>query len=233
LREIFRINFFLLFASVVSFFGLATVTVLLMKPIGYYGGNFAFTPILIGLLYAATCVLGVAAVFFPQNCQKTFIFGKHIQSPGDQTFAPKKLQLIGHHPDCSKFSANRIKIRDEVLCAACSGLLVGAVIALVSAVFYFFLGFDFLWSDMRILIASDAGLLLGLFQFRFAGGVKLTVNALFVVCSLVTLVEADLLSKSLFIDLYVLGLIIFMLSARILLSEWNNKRTCSECRQCV
>ncbi|MGA2683200.1 MAG: hypothetical protein ABSF44_15545 [Candidatus Bathyarchaeia archaeon] len=233
MRETFRINSFLWFAAVVSIFGLATVTVLLMKPTGYDGGNFAFTPTIIGLLYTATCVFGVFAVFFPQKCQRTLIFGKYVQSPGDQTFAPGKLQFTGHHPDCSRFSANRIKIRNKVLCSACSGLLIGAMIAIAGAVSYFFFRFDFLWSDLRILVVSDAGLFLGLFQFRFAGWIKLSVNALFVVCSLVTLVEADLLSKSLFIDLYVLGLIVFMLSARILLSEWNNKRTCNKCLRCV
>jgi hypothetical protein len=232
-RETFRLNSFLWFALVVSIFGLVTVTMLLMRPIGYYGGNYAFTSTLIGLLYTATCVLGIFAVFFPQKCQRTLTFGKHIQSSGDQTFGPMKLQFKGHHPDCPKFSANRIKFRNKVLCAACSGLLVGGVIALSGGILYFFFGYYFLWSDLRILLVSDAGLLLGLFQFRFAGYVKLTVNALFVVCSLVTLVVTDLLSKSVFIDLYVLGLIVFMLFARILLSEWNNKRTCNKCEQCV
>jgi hypothetical protein len=230
----FQTSFFLLFAVVVSIFGLATVTVLLLEPtVGYYGGNFEFTPTLVGSLYTATCLLGTFAVFFPKKCQRTFIFGKHSQSPSDQTFAPRKVQLNGHHPDCSKFSANRIKIRNTVLCAACSGLLVGAAIALAGAASYFFFGYDFLRSDPWILVVSNAGLLMGLFQFRFAGFAKLAVNTLFVVCSLVTLVVADLLGKSLIIDLYVWGLIIFMLTTRILLSEWNNKRTCSKCKQCV
>jgi hypothetical protein len=233
-RETLQTSFFLFFAVVVSFFGLATVAVLLIEPtISPYGGNFAFTQALTGALYIATCVLGISAAFFPQKCQRIVTFGKYVQSSGNQNLAPRKVQFSGHHPDCLSFSGNRIRIRNSVLCAACSGLLFGAVISLTGAVFYFFFGYHFLWSDPRILVVSDAGLLLGLFQFRFAGYVKLTVNAVFVVCSFVTLAVADRLGKSPLIDLYVLGLILFMLAARILLSEWNNKRTCSKCTQCL
>lgn len=233
MRENSQESFLLIFAVVAAIFGLILVSIMLVEPTIGYGGNFALTQPIIGSLYISICLLGVGAVFFPQKCQQTITFGKHPQSAEAQTFASKKVKLIGHHPDCTKFSANRIKIGNSIICAACSGLLAGAVLSSVGAIFYFFLRYSFLWLDPRILLVSDAGLLLGIFQFRFAGFVKLFVNGFFVVCSLVTLVVADLLRKSLFINLYVLGLIVFMLVVRILFSEWNNKRTCSKCVLCV
>ncbi len=75
-------------------------------------------------------------------------------------------------------------------------------------------------------------MLLGLAQIKFAGYVKVILNVVFVVGSFVTLVEADVLGKSLLADLYVLGLIGFLLWLRILLSEWNNRRTCQTCQSC-
>ena len=75
-------------------------------------------------------------------------------------------------------------------------------------------------------------MLLGLAQIKFAGYVKVILNVVFVVGSFVTLVEADALGKSLLVDLYVVGLIGFLLWFRILLSEWNNKRTCQACQSC-
>ena len=224
-------DFFLLSTVIASIFGAVTITFLLLKPVNYQR-DFAFTPTLIGSLYAAICVLGICAVFYPKKCQRTFMFKKGVKSSGDQFAPAKTVQFRGHHPDCSKFSMNRVKIRNTVLCAACSGLLVGGIVALVGAVLYFFVGYNFLPSDPWMLIMSNAGMLLGLFQFKFAGYVKLTVNALFVSCSFVTLAMADLVGKSLLIDLYVLGLIIFFLATRILLSEFCNKRTCSNCKQC-
>jgi hypothetical protein len=224
-------GFFLLFAVLASIFGAVTITVFLFQPVSDHS-NFAFTPTLIGSIYSAICLLGICAVFYPKKCQGTSMFQHVIKSSRDQSVTPNTVEFRGHHPDCSEFAANRIKIRKTVLCAACSGLLVGAIVALVGAVLYFFVGHNFLWSDPRILVISNAGMLLGLFQYKFAGYVKVAVNALFVLCSFVTLVMADLLGKSLLIDLYVLGLIVFFLATRIRLSENNNEKTCRRCKLC-
>jgi hypothetical protein len=61
----------------------------------------------------------------------------------------------------------------------------------------------------------------------------MAVNALFVVGSCISLVAADLAGQSLLVDAYVLGLIVFMLWFRILLSEWNNRRICVACGRCI
>jgi hypothetical protein len=111
-------------------------------------------------------------------------------------------------------------------------MLVGAVSALIGTVLYFFVGFVPSLADPMFLFAGYAGLLLGLVQFKFGGYLKLMVNTLFVVGSFTMLITADLLGKSLLIDLYVLGLISFLLLARILISEWNNKRICIRCDGC-
>jgi hypothetical protein len=63
--------------------------------------------------------------------------------------------------------------------------------------------------------------------------VKMAANALFVVGSCMSLVAADLIGQSLLVDAYVLGLIVFALWFRILLSEWNNKRICVACGRCI
>ncbi len=75
-------------------------------------------------------------------------------------------------------------------------------------------------------------MLLGLAQVRLVGYVKAILNAVFVVGSAITLVETDMLSGSNLLDLYVLGLIVFLLWLRILLSEWNNRRVCQTCGSC-
>ena len=224
-------DFLLVLAVIALIFGAAIVTALFMQPANYHR-DFSFTSTLIGSLYVSICVLGICAVFYPKICQRTLMFQQGIKSSKDRSVSPKKIKYNGHHPECSKFSANRIKIRKTVLCAACSGLLIGAVVVLVGAVFYFFIVHNFFWLDPRILVVSNAGMLLGLFQFKFAGYLKLAMNTLFVLCSFVTLVIADLLGKSLFIDLFVLGLIVFFLATRILLSEFYNKNTCRQCKQC-
>ncbi len=83
-----------------------------------------------------------------------------------------------------------------------------------------------------VLAVGEFLMLIGLAQVKMGGYVKMAVNALFVVSSFIMLIEADLAGQNLFVDAYVLGLIVFMLWFRILISEWNNKQTCLVCGHC-
>jgi hypothetical protein len=81
-------------------------------------------------------------------------------------------------------------------------------------------------------VMGEIGLGLGLIQIKVAGSVKAFLNAVFVVGSFATLATVDEIGKSLFLDLYILGLILYLLWFRISLSEWNNTRTCRNCQKC-
>jgi hypothetical protein len=93
--------------------------------------------------------------------------------------------------------------------------------------------FDSGTGTLWVLAAGEVLMILGLAQIKMSGYVKMAVNALFVVGSSISLFVADLVGQSLLVDAYVLGLIVFMLWFRILLSEWNNKRTCVACGRCI
>jgi hypothetical protein len=216
-----------------SVLGLVILPFLLFQPVkfevDFQNGSF-----LVGLVYSSVCLLGMTAVFYPKKCQGTFAFRENdvLERSSGQPTGRSEPRFEGHHPTCSKFEGNRIRIRGVVLCAACAGLLLGAIFVLIGTVFYFFFETVFPIADMKILLVGNAAMVLGLAQFVFRGSLKLLVNALFVVGSFVTLVAADLIGGSLFIDLYVLGLIVFLLLTRIMISEWNNKRICLNCARC-
>jgi uncharacterized membrane protein len=183
---------------------------------------------LVGTLYLVICVLGLLAVFYPAKCTGMF---QKTQNPLPQK-NKRSVHIKGHHPDCQNYSANRIQIGGRAVCASCSGLLVGAVAVLIGDVWYFFVGFDVAWSSVWLLVLGEVLMLMGLAQIRFTGYAKLMVNLFFVVGSFVALVETDLLGTSLLVDFYALGLIVFMLWLRILLSDWNNRRICQMCQSC-
>jgi hypothetical protein len=161
------------------------------------------------------------------------MFQKPYISSGSGKTSASAVQLKGHHPDCEKFSVNRITIGGSVFCAACSGLLIGAIVAMVGVVLFslgfFVSGTGGIW----VLVAGEVMMLVGLAQIKMRGYVKMAVNVLFVVGSFISLVVADLAAQSLLVDVYVLGLIVFTLWLRILLSEWNNKKMCVGCGRCV
>ena len=142
------------------------------------------------------------------------------------------MRISGHHPDCQNFSGNRIRVNGRELCAACSGLLVGAIIAIAGSALHFFIGLNLVSASVWLLVLGEFCMVLGLVQIKFAGYAKMIANVIFVVGSFVTLVGADLMSKSILVDLYTLGLIAFALWLRILLSEWNNRRICQKCQSC-
>jgi len=212
---------------VVSAVGLALIPVLVLQPSSIHV-QVSIRHGLAGTLYLVICVLGVSAVFYPAKCKS--LFGKP-QNPLTKASKPS-VQIRGHHPDCQNYSANRIKVGGKVICAACSGLVIGAVTVFIGTVLYFFVGLDIIWSSIWLLVLGEICILLGLAQIKFAGYVKMLINVIFVVGSFVTLVETDLLGRSILVDLYVLGLIVFMLWFRILLSEWNNGRICQTCQLC-
>jgi hypothetical protein len=223
-------RFFLLFLVAVSVFGLLLVPLLLSQP-NLQADQSTFRRPLVAAIYSVVCVAGVVAVFYPGKCR--MVFQKPNVSPNPTKTSAYAVQLRGHHPDCEKFSPNRITIGGRVFCAACSGLLIGAVVAMAGVVLFslgfFGLGTGSLW----VLLAGEMLMLLGLAQIKMGGYVKLAVNALFVVGSYVSLIAADLAAQNLLVDAYVVGFVVFMLWLRISLSEWNNKKTCVACGRCV
>ncbi len=220
---------FLAFLIVVSIVGLALIPILVLQPnLGHFQVSLGHS--LVGALYIAICAFGISAVFYPTKCRSMF---RKSQNPLSQANKPSiPIQIRGHHPDCQNYSASRIMVRGRAICAACSGLLIGAVISLIGAVSHFFVGLNVARGSVWLLALGEIFMLLGLAQIKFAGYAKVIVNLVFVVGSLVTLVETDVVGESILIDLYALGLIAFMLWLRILLSEWNNRRICQTCRSC-
>jgi hypothetical protein len=216
------------FLIAVSIVGLALINVLVLQPnLEHFQPSLRHD--IVGSLYSIICVLGIAAVFYPAKC--TGLFQK--QNPLSQASgASVSMQINGHHPDCQKFSGNRIRINGRTMCAACSGLLVGAILALAGCALQFFVGLNMVPVSVWLLVLDEVCMVLGLAQIKFAGYGKVLVNMVFVVGSFVALAGADVLGESLLVDIYVLGLIVFLLWLRILLSEWNNRRICQTCRLC-
>jgi hypothetical protein len=222
-------TFFLLFLVAAAVFGSVLIPFLLFHP-NFHADQLVLRRPLIATLFSVVCILGVVAVFYPSKCRMMF---KKPKGPlGTTNTSASAVQFKGHHPDCPKFSVNRVTVGGRVFCAACSGLLVGAIAALVAIVMFALGLFDAASGSLWVLLVGEALMLLGLAQINMGGYVKLAVNALFVVGSCISLVVIDLVAQNLLLDGYLLGLIVFMLWLRIQLSEWKNKKTCLACGRC-
>lgn len=227
-----RLNFFLPFAIGVSLFGLFTTLMLAMYPPAVQE-NFFWRKPLTGLLFTLICVFGIVAVFFPKKCSEIYLHQTEkptISETENPDFHEISINFKGHHPDCGRFSAHVAHIDGHVFCVACTGLLLGGLIALIGTALYFFVEWNIVEVGLSAVLVGQIGILLGFVQFKFKGYARLTLNAFFVFACLLTLVGIDKLAESMFINLYTIALITFWLLTRILISQWDHWRICHTCK---
>lgn len=189
---------------------------------------------LIGSIFAMICLAGILAVFFPSACSKTTHRSKRKNALTDDIknfgLYNASINFKGHHPDCGNFAAHVLYVRGRIFCAACIGLLFGALLTLAGTVFYFFIempvfGMFGLWT----VLVGQVGVALGLLQFKFKGSARSALNAFFVIACFLILVSVDTLAENVLFDLHLIGLIVFWLFARILTSQWDHLRICKAC----
>ena len=135
----------------------------------------------------------------------------------------------GHHPDCGRFSNHTIQFRGNSYCAACTGLLIGGVVAMIVTVLYFFVGVNAEAFGLPAFALGQFGPALGLLQFKFKKWVRLIANMLFVLGSCLILVGVDKLVHNVFVDVYVIGVILVWILTRVMISQRENYETCRTC----
>jgi hypothetical protein len=227
-----RPPFLMKFALLVSLFGLLT-TILLMAYAQKVSEDFFLRRLLIGSTFIAMCAAGTAAALSPRKCSTSF--DTHVPKATSMEDS-KTVSSVGskaHHPNCGKFSAHTIRFRRTLYCAACSGLVVGASLAVAMSVAYFFLGLSIGGSNLVFMAVGPLGLLLGFIQFMFKGWVRVAANAFFVSGTSLIVIGIDQIIGSFFVDLYVMGLVAFWIMTRIAISQWDHSRICLICNyQC-
>lgn len=214
-------NSILMFCVAVSIFGMFLITFWAIDP-PTSGDDLFWRKPLIGSLFSLICILGIFASLFPSRCSEAFHFRGAMADA-----ATRQTLNASHHPDCEGFLAHVVCIKGRVRCAACTGLLLGAVIALIGD-FYFFSGLQI--ENARFLsLIGVVGVLIGFLQLRFTGYVRLASNSLFVLGASFCLVGIDQVSQSVAIDLFSVMLIVFWILTRIQLSQWDHSRICDNC----
>ncbi len=216
----------------VSFLGLFLIATLALFP-PTVTGDLSWRKTVIGFIFSSICVLGILAVFSPNPCLGILDIGKKNRTVDSDSASlaahGTSDALQGHHPTCGKYDAHIFRIKNKIFCAACTGLLLGGLLALAVAAVYFFGDWSVAEHSSSLVLLGIVGVSLGLFQFKFKNLVRLSVNTIFVLGSLLIVIGVDALIKSLFLDLFVVSLIVFWLFTRISLSQWDHESICSGC----
>ncbi|MDH5390612.1 MAG: hypothetical protein OEX10_05620 [Candidatus Bathyarchaeota archaeon] len=226
-------SFYITYLVLVSFLGLFLAGMLTVYPPNVHESLLWRKP-LIGSIFGLICVFGILAVFFPKRCSRIFDFGKDEKPsrPYLGKFASHRTSstLQGHHPDCENFAAHVFRIGDKTFCAACTGLLLGGLSALVGTLLYFFSNWRVEQSSSLIVWVGVLGVGSGLFQFKFRSFVRLFLNIFFVLGTFLILIGFDKLVHSVTVDLFLVALTLFWLFTRISLSQWDHERICYACK---
>ncbi|MFX1491433.1 MAG: hypothetical protein ACFFBU_04180, partial [Promethearchaeota archaeon] len=195
---------------------------------------------LIGIAFTTICILGIIAGISPSHCrlssQKKQTQGEYREPPTQTKDKFPPIEKRGHHPTCTPYASHVFSFRKKVYCAGCTGLVTGAIIALIGTTSFFFFGVKLIFPEIIFwlgFVFVGIGLLqhpfYRLFKLRH-GRVRVIINALFVIGSFLILTSTVQLTNNILFSIYLLLLICYWIFTRIVMSRWAHQRICAQCK---
>jgi hypothetical protein len=183
----------------------------------------------VGSIFFLVCAGGSLVAVSPKKCSAVHK-AQMVETLQDSSVkADSHVSSRGHHPDCGRFSAHTVRFRGTSHCAACTGLFIGSVIAMSLTVLYFFFGLNAGAISLPAILIGQSGLVLGLVQFKLKNWIRLIANTLFVMGGFLMMVGIDQLLRSVFVDVYLTGLVVVWILTRVMISQWDHYRVCLRC----
>jgi len=191
----------------------------------------------IGLGFITICALGILAGVFPSRCSSVLHQRKSVnKNPAVEKKADNGETVVtvkGHHPDCGNFNAHTFQFGDKIYCAGCMGLVTGATFAILGTLAYFFFGLNIQGLGVLVFWSGFFGVFLGLLQymkfFVTRAFIHFILNVVFVLGTFLLLLGVAEVNGSVSLESYFLGLTLYWILIRILLSQWEHKKTCTSC----
>jgi len=223
-----NLNLTLRFMIACSLFG-SLVTLLMVVYPPTTAQDFFWRKPLVGSIFLLICAWGSLTAVSPRKCSMAHEtqIGRALIDSDVKTGFPVSSE--GHHPGCGGFSAHIIRFRGTRYCAACTGLFIGGVIAMIVTSLYFFFGLSAGPVSFPAVLVGQLGLVSGLMQFKLKGWTRSAANVLFVLGSSLMLIGVDQLVGSVFVDTYVIGLVMLWILTRVMISQWDHRRICLSC----
>ncbi|MHA2377448.1 MAG: hypothetical protein ACXAB9_14925, partial [Candidatus Thorarchaeota archaeon] len=185
------------------------------------------------------CMLGAIAGVRPSSCARSTSiengYPERIDDTRTQNGSTHQLRKRGHHYECDSYTTHVISIKNKVYCAGCTGLTIGAVAAIIGSILYFFTGI-LLENVALVFWLAFAGVAIGLLQhpiYRLLhiknGFFRVVINSIFVIGAFLLLVSVIQLTSDFAAAVYILFIILFWISTRIIMSKSEHDRICMAC----
>lgn len=180
-------------------------------------------------IFFIICFLGLIAALYPRICSMPFYLGVN------EKLVDYSMEFKGHHPVCGEFTSHIFNWHGKDFCSGCTGLVIGAIIAMIGSVVYYLYGNLNITEGQLVLVLGLGGVLFSLLQIFFLKiqkyQVKLFSSMIIVMGSLLILIGINTLNNSVYIEFYFLMLILFWILARITLSHIDHETICRNCRK--
>lgn len=178
-------------------------------------------------MYTSICLLGLVAGVNPSILSKPLQGNEIIE---ENPLNIERGRFRGHHPDCQQYKSHVLVLWNRTLCAGCTGLSLGAGLAIIGVFAYQVMGA----SSYTALVLFWLGFVLvflGLLQHHIDLDnpyLHLILNVILVLGTLFLFIGVDRLKGGL-IELYLVGLNILWINTRIELSHNDHTRVCRRC----
>lgn len=192
----------------------------------------------VGFLFILSCLIGISLVIKPNwihICIEQHPHGttsrNSINSSSKNGQAIKK--RFGHHPDCGRFRSHTIRFNNKVLCAGCTGLAIGAAIAILLMILIMILPIN--PSKNLLFLLLILGFALVAYNFAstkneyISSKVKLGSNVLLVLGFFLVTTGIFRLTGALIFGIFGIMVNVLWLDTRILLSKHNHNYICKKC----
>ena len=188
-------------------------------------------------VFMGICFLGGLAALLPSKSKVTLHRQADDQSQLKKVGAIRDDQRAivyeGHHPSCGRFRTHVLKIRNKVYCAGCSGLLTGALIAILGSLAYAVNAFAVHEGAVFVFWFGFSAVLLGLLQYAkplmSVSWFHFILNVLFVAGSLFILIGVIETNGTVVVEMYFLVTTMYWILTRIVLSNLEHQKICAMC----
>lgn len=181
-------------------------------------------------LFSFINILGAVATVFPHRCGTDTNLSLDMNA--SRYTSALGVQIVhGHHHGCQGFRDHEFAAGGKSFCAACTGLLVGAILSIALSTSYFFS------TTVYPVYTGYAGLafvVLGLLYIPLLQnpwtGFRTIINTIFVLGFSLVLFSVDRLGDPV-TDLIVIGLCVYWMYTRIQSSRWGHDKICAGCEE--
>jgi hypothetical protein len=189
-------------------------------------------------VFMGICFLGGLAALLPSKCSRLTLHKQlddksQLKKVGTIQDDQKTIVYEGHHPSCGRFITHVLKIRNKVYCAGCSGLLIGALIAIFGSLAYAANAFALYEGAVFVFWFGFSAVLLGLLQYTkplmSVSWIHFILNVLLVAGSLFMLIGVIETNGTLMVEMYFLVTAMYWILTRIALSNLEHQRICKMC----